>query len=181
MVALKSINILLQSQFDLLFLPEYPMPASNARKSSKENSSRTTMYVPIYEGSQFWICYDISPPHPPSTYFYFKMFIDGAHIVSWGCGEEDEYEGKTMFALFERERERSKSKPSGNPAGGGAVERRCFFFPLDDERESSGLGRNAYGGGRNMEVKVYRANARRRTARLYPKIAETQIGAGGVK
>ncbi|KAI7152246.1 hypothetical protein KC349_g9058 [Hortaea werneckii] len=84
--------------------------------------------IPIYASSQFWIVYacprPISGIGPESDvrvrYFFFKLLVQGQCIVSWGCGEEQSWQGKAMFGLvssgsdFERRR---------------VVKKMGFFFP----------------------------------------------------
>ena len=59
-----------------------------------------TVYVPTYPSSQFWLRYSIAPPYPPKALYYFKLFLNGKCVVSWGCGEKDGYRGKTVFGLY---------------------------------------------------------------------------------
>jgi hypothetical protein len=40
--------------------------------------------------------------------YYFRVSLNGSHIVSWGCGEEDTFKGKAMFRLYEPSRAENK-------------------------------------------------------------------------
>ncbi|KAI7545707.1 hypothetical protein KC331_g6056 [Hortaea werneckii] len=114
--------------------------------------------IPIYACSQFWIVYACPTPfsaiRPENDvqvrYFFFKLLVRGQCIVSWGCGEEQGWQGKTMFGLvssgsdFERRR---------------VVEKMGFFFPP--------YSPEAYDGSDcadtvAFEVQVFRSWARRR-------------------
>ncbi|KAI7218721.1 hypothetical protein KC333_g3417 [Hortaea werneckii] len=114
--------------------------------------------IPIYASSQFWIVYACPKPisgiGPESDvqvrYFFFKLLVRGQCIVSWGCGEEQGWQGKAMFGLvssgssFERRR---------------VVEKMGFFFPP--------YFSDAYDGSESadtvaFEVQVFRSWARRR-------------------
>ena len=150
----RNITVSLISQFDVLLIPEYAPPSQSSTPS--ENASLApeadlihptlpivTVYIPTYPSSTFWLSYCIQTSSPtlhrwPAVpFYYFKLFVNGRHIVSWGCGTEDEFKGKTMFGIF-----RSQD-------GAGALERRVLAF---GEEEDEGI----------VELKVYRARARGR-------------------
>jgi hypothetical protein len=144
-----NISLSLISQYDALAIPEYKPPATDlddpfdSCPSSLISPTRPliSVYIPTYPGSTFWIQYVVSPPHSPKSLYYFKLFLNGAHIVSWGCGEKDGYEGRTMFGLFH--------DPNGK------YERRMLGFGL--ETRESKMRENNF-----LEVRVYRAKGRRR-------------------
>ena len=159
----RNITVSLVSQYDLLQIGEYQPPASNPDDpfSSQPtlispSQSLVSVYVPTYPNSTFWLAYTILPPHPPKALYYFKLFINGSHIVSWGCGEAERFAGKTMFGLFR------------GPHGG--LERRVLSFTAETGSER---------GPHNdlMELKVYRAKARRR---MPIELEEFEAGANGV-
>ena len=97
----------LVSQYDLWDIPEYDPPAAPKDPFTTvptlvdTDHAVRSVYIPMYSASQFWLCYDISPPNPPKLLYYFKLYINGRHIVSWGCGAENDFKGKTMFGLFD--------------------------------------------------------------------------------
>ncbi|KAI7192959.1 hypothetical protein KC316_g3451 [Hortaea werneckii] len=114
--------------------------------------------IPIYASSQFWIVYACPRPLPGTgheddlqvRYYFFKLLVRDQCIVSWGCGEEQGWQGKAMFGLvssgldFERRR---------------VVEKIGFFFPP--------YFSEAYDGSESadtvaFEVQVFRSSARRR-------------------
>ena len=161
----RSITISLVSQFDILTIPEFAPPSNPADPFSptpvliEPNQSLVSVYVPTYPSSQFWLSYSISPPHPPHALFYFKLFLNDSHVVSWGCGKEDEFKGRTMFGLY-RAGEYQQGKPG--------IEKRVFCFASEDSGSRKGFGsRDRLGDV--MEVRVYRARGRKRT---WPELVE---------
>ena len=154
----RSITISLISQFDILTIPEYAPPAtpndpfSNAPTLVNPDHSLVSVYIPTYPSSQFWLSYSISPPHPPKSLYYFKLYLNGHSVVSWGCGEEDDYRGKTMFGLFKPARTSGLAKCA-------ALERRVLCFRPD----IAGLDHPPLDNFRDvMEIRVFRSKARKR-------------------
>ncbi|GAB1734399.1 hypothetical protein NU195Hw_g8754t1 [Hortaea werneckii] len=115
--------------------------------------------IPIYASSQFWIVY--ACPRPVSgirqegdgmqfRYYFFKLLVRGQCIVSWGCGEQQGWQGKTMFGLFTSGSDFERRR---------VVEKMGFFFPP--------YFSEAYDGPEctdtaAFEVQVFRSWARRR-------------------
>lgn len=62
--------------------------------------------------------------------------------MSWGCGEEERYEGKTVFGMFH---------PGPTPFNESRVERRALYFGSDIDNPDN-----------IMEVKVFRSKGRER-------------------
>lgn len=98
----RSLTISLISQFDILTIPEYAPPSippdpftdsSNIPTLVDPSTAIVSIYIPTYPCSQFWLSYSIAPPWPPGLLYYFKLFVNGTCLVSWGCGEEDGYKG----------------------------------------------------------------------------------------
>ncbi|KAL8667318.1 MAG: hypothetical protein Q9202_000892 [Teloschistes flavicans] len=149
----RNITINLVSQFDILNIPEYAPPATRSDPFSEApalvDKSLVSCYIPIYPLSRFWFSYSISAPHPPKALYFFKLFINGACVVSWGCGEENGFKGKTMYALFD-----SGELWMGEPT----VDAIAFGFMSDTTNPNSTNGML----GHAMEVRVYRARGRRR-------------------
>ncbi|KAI9868566.1 MAG: hypothetical protein M1830_005634, partial [Pleopsidium flavum] len=167
----RTITLSLISQFDILTIPEYAPPTASPSSSSSHaptlidrNLSLVSVYIPTYPSSQFWLSYSISPPHPPHALYYFKLLINGAHIVSWGCGEEDGFKGKTMFGVFE----------SGESwLGERGMEKRVFCFGREEDCFD--------GVGGVMEVRVCRARGRKRTRPEVDEFGELGRRGDGVK
>lgn len=160
MPSYRSITLSLISQYDILTIPEYaPLRASSGDPFVQSSNpvlidaakSLVSVYIPRYAGSQFWLRYSISPPHPPRALYYFKLFLNGTEIVSWGCGKEDEYKGKTMWALDDT---------GVRWMGERAIERRVLCFGPDEDaivkpdKVEDDLAQV-------MEVRVYRAKGRK--------------------
>ncbi|OJD29136.1 glutaminase a protein [Diplodia corticola] len=157
-----------------------PPPHLPGVRIEDARSSTATVYVPASPGLTFWIAYHIKPPaylqqSPGVKYFLFKLYMEGRHVVSWAVGEEDGWKGKTMFGLFE------------NEAWRGGVEKRAFAFAAageEEEEEGSGdVDVERDHEERFMEVRVFRASARKRVQRETPELMETEVGregAGGI-
>ncbi|KAI4133195.1 MAG: hypothetical protein LQ347_002261 [Umbilicaria vellea] len=149
----RSITVGLVSQFDILTIPEYAPPLhpndpfSPSPTLINEEDSLVSVYIPAYASSQFWLSYSISPPHPRNALYYFKLFHNGVCVVSWGCGKEDGYRGKTMFGLFDAEQ---------SWYGDCGVEKRAFCFA----REDGSARMPSHNLGNVLEVRVYRSKDR---------------------
>ncbi|KAL8988722.1 MAG: hypothetical protein Q9177_002248 [Variospora cf. flavescens] len=154
MPAYRNITINLVSQFDILNIPEYapPTPFDDpfSAPPALADKSLVSCYIPIYPLSQFWLSYSISAPHPPKALYYFKLFINGACVVSWGCGEENGFKGKTTYGLFD-----SGDRWMGEPG----VDVRAFTFACGTSTRYAMHGIP----GQMMEVRVYRSRGRKRT------------------
>ncbi|KAF3040718.1 hypothetical protein E8E12_007015 [Didymella heteroderae] len=157
----RSINIALHSQFGIEPIPEYnpppspfaPFPDHHAITSHVNDATSTcSVYIPALAGSQFWIAYSVSPPVPEGHYFLFKLYIEGENVVNWSSGKEDAWMGKTMFGLFD----------AGN---GKTIEKRvlCFSAPDKEGRVRDG----------SVEIRVHRANGRKRIERVTKVYGET--------
>ena len=163
-----SITIQLISQYGLYAIPEFTPPAEpsdpfyDAPTLQRDELSLTSVYVPTYPGSQFWIKYEILPPFPPKQQFYFKLYINGDCKVSWGCGEEQGYKGKTMFVLYEHAQSNSTER---------LIERRVLCWGPDpvETRKSTEVNHNDV-----MEIRVFRSRSRKRTV---PKVEQFSAAA----
>jgi hypothetical protein len=145
MPSYSGINIGLVSQFGILTVPEFIPPESTPSKQGKQpqlldsTESVVTVYIPTYPSSIFWFMYEVADPDPGSM-FYFKLFINTRHVVSWGCCKRDGWKGKTMFALSEDKRTEGKKV------------RHALAFAPDGYDASNDV----------FSIKVYRARGRRR-------------------
>lgn len=169
----RSITLSLVSQFDILTIPEYAPPStpndpfSNAPTLIDAKHSLVSVYIPTYPASQFWLSYSISPPHPPKALYYFKLYINSNLIVSWGCGEEDGYKGKTMFGIFD-------SSVGGANVKQSMIERRVLCFAPD--AEAGGIGQMEWNNlNEVMEIRVFRSKGRKR---VEPVLQEYQSRPG---
>ncbi|KAL8735478.1 MAG: hypothetical protein Q9181_002800 [Wetmoreana brouardii] len=149
----RNITINLVSQFDILNIPEYALPETSHDPFSEApalvDKSLVSCYIPIYPLSQFWFSYSIAAPHPPKALYFFKLFINGACVVSWGCGEGNDFNGRTMYGLY-YSGERWMGEPGVDVMG--------FSFASDATTQDS----TSNILGRAMEVRVYRARSRKR-------------------
>ncbi|CAO2653332.1 Nn.00g027430.m01.CDS01 [Neocucurbitaria sp. VM-36] len=172
----RSINIALHSQFDVETLPEYyPAPRGDyldrgitgfTPELISDDTSTCSVYIPVLPGSTFWISYSVSPPVPDGHYFLFKLYINGAHIVSWSAGREESWKGKTMFGLYERlEEEEGKMK----------VEKRvlCFTPPNKSDGKWNDVT-DVFDESACVMIKVHRANGRKRREREMEEYDKTQ-------
>jgi hypothetical protein len=121
-------------------------PTPTTANYINHDAHRVSVFVPTYPNSQFWLQYDVDPSEDTAILYYFNLFVNGACVVSWGCGEEDNFEGKTMYGLF-------KGKDGFN-------ERRVMTFT--SERELNPRMRPAVNDV--IEVQAFRARARKRVA-----------------
>ncbi len=161
------VKVQLKSQYDIQTIPEYAPPPSKRKSSIKlldQERSLISVYIPRLECSQFWICYSAAPSDGLTKFFYFKLSLDGAHVVSWGCGEGDGYEGKTMFGLF--------------GTGKRDAQKRAFFFSqLETERE--GEDQESMKPDGVLELRIYRSSSRKRIPPDLVEFRDTHIGRNG--
>ncbi|KAK4961529.1 hypothetical protein LTR10_002019 [Elasticomyces elasticus] len=152
MPSLCGINVSLQSQYDALTIPEYPL-ADDASSMPKlddrvdELKKTADVQIPIYQSSQFWLSYTC-PPAPEGCsfrFYYFKLFVKDRCLVSWGTGEEEDWSGKTVFGLYDGGHDFERRR---------VVEKRGFFFP---SRGITGIKEQEM-----FEVRVFRSIARKR-------------------
>jgi hypothetical protein len=180
MPTFRSINLELRSQYDLDPIIEFLPPTSPPKvapqgldtylamreiKKLDEKTATCSRYIPVFPSSQFWIAYSIDPPIPPAAYFLFKLFINGIHVVSWGCGPKDGYKGKTMFGLYERPEQEGAN-------GRKRIEKRAMFFGGKDDKGKE-VQWDMNDPSAMMEVRVHRAKGRRRIARKFEQFGKT--------
>jgi hypothetical protein len=163
----RSIDVGLHSQFDIETLPEYrPCPHDNTDFTPpfvEERTSTCAAYVPALPGSTFWIRYTVSPPVPEGHYFLFKLYINGAHIMSWSTGKDEEWQGKTMFGLFESPEDEDGKK---------RIEKRVLCFSTNDDVD-------AFDETARVEIRVHRADGRKRVERQVEEYQNTEHGKTG--
>ncbi|RMZ66462.1 glutaminase a [Pyrenophora seminiperda CCB06] len=168
----RSITIGLRSQFDIETLPEYyPGPRNDciARGITgftpefvDNETSTCSVYVPVYPGSTFWIGYSVSPPVPEGHYFLFKLYIDSIYVTSWSTGKAENWQGKTMFGLFETAEDENGKK---------RFEKRvlCFTPPVNGTDAVDAFDETAC-----VEIRVHRADGRKRVERQAEEYKDTQ-------
>ncbi|RYO93619.1 hypothetical protein DL766_010542 [Monosporascus sp. MC13-8B] len=136
--------------------------ASNTDPTPKKVNPRVSVYVPSPPGEQFWLRYAITQWPPPSKYIYFKIFMNGHQVSSWGINTTHNVTGSLSRALY-KPGDRWKDKYGDIDTSQVGIEARYFNFMLGQDKKSA-----AEDGG-TVEVHVYRANARRPIA---PKLDE---------
>jgi hypothetical protein len=165
----RSVNISLHSQFDVETLPEYhpvPQESRTAPKLIDDESSTCSVYIPVLPGSTFWIGYSVSPPVPDDHYFLCKLYINGAHVVSWSTGKDEGWAGKIMFGLYERPEDAEGKKK---------VEKRVLrFTPPGSEGRAWDNLHDPFDEKACMEIKVHRAHGRKRIEREMEVYSKTQ-------
>lgn len=164
------------SQWELKTHPEFPHPSSkrfrvlksgqeldeeedeedNVQEYSYDSSAgdrtNVSVYIPSCPATRFWIRYAISPDCPPARFFYFKLYLNGRHVTSWGTNPKKTPKGQVMRALFNPELEHNaQSERLG-------IQARQFFFA-----DHKSYGPSARDGGL-IEVRCFRAKGRRRVA-----------------
>lgn len=121
-------------------------------------------------GEQFWLKYHILRPPPQASHLFFKMFLNGALITSWGMslttGEQGQpsrsITGTVVRALYEPG-EKWRDERTGAEFAPAGIETRYFHFMPGSDRKSV-----AEDGGL-IEVRIFRSRGRRRRI---PKMTE---------
>lgn len=172
----RGIDIALHSQLDIVALPEH-YPVSRDDNTAREtttsmpglfdnNTSTCSVFVPAAPGSTFWIRYLVSPPVPDEHYFFFKLYIDGTHIVNWSTGKAEGWKGKTVFALFQCPEDAQGTKK---------VEKRMFHFvPPEGKKKNREDVAHMFDEKACVEIRVHRADARKRVPRQIEEYEFTQ-------
>ncbi|KAI0472184.1 hypothetical protein GGR56DRAFT_682681 [Xylariaceae sp. FL0804] len=121
----------------------------------KKLNPRVSVYVPSLPGEQFWLRYAVNQSPPPSRCIFFKMAINGRHIVSWGIDTTSRPSGSVTRALYEP-CDKKRDRPDFGHTGPTGIETRYFHFMLGLDKKSV-----AEDGGLIM-VQVFRCRGRRR-------------------
>ncbi|PBP19276.1 hypothetical protein BUE80_DR009507 [Diplocarpon rosae] len=180
----RGIAISIVSQVELKTHPEFPHPESSqftyrspdlrrgppkafdwtppsASSDSKADrllgrQSVVSVYIPSLPATRFWIRYNIvEAAITHSEWFYFKLFMNGRHITSWGTNARTRPSGQVMRGLFEPS-DRWNYKHEGIVFKNMGTEARLFIFGHEDEK------RSAASDGGLIEVMVFRARGRKR-------------------
>ncbi|KAF7897110.1 hypothetical protein EAF00_005338 [Botryotinia globosa] len=184
MPAHKGIKLHIISQWELKMHPEFPHPESTqftfrspkldkeafeghghspATKSNDSKADRLlgrqssiiSVYIPSASGSRFFIRYNVGGAADQGPWFYFKLYMNGRHVTSWGTNTKNRPSGQVMRALFEPgvEWDYMEGKTTYKNPG---TEYRPFFFS-----QENGDCAAADDGGL-IEIKVFRARGRKR-------------------
>jgi hypothetical protein len=156
------IHVNLHTPFSIGGVPKYPptkdTPSGSSIKQHRDESRGcVSVYIPIIYRSLFWLSYNVDKPptKPPGVFYVFKLLINGREVVTWCCGEEEQWKGKTMFGLYDSGKE--------NTVGGAGMEKR--FFKFKEEESPVQEGQNGGEQERCIELRVCRANVKIRAPR----------------
>ncbi|KAK8031428.1 hypothetical protein PG990_001162 [Apiospora arundinis] len=155
-------------------LPEYPHPDSaSVILTDGEDPTRQKRSSPESQSTfreQFWLKYSVLRMPSPATHLYFKMFMNGRPITSWGLSmkptkdgsPEQPIKGTVVRALYEPENH-FQHRDLGSGAREVGIETRYFHFMAGLDK------RTAAEDGGLIEVQVFRSKGRKRRA---PKLPE---------
>ncbi|KUJ21187.1 uncharacterized protein LY89DRAFT_778796 [Mollisia scopiformis] len=169
------------SQLELAIHPEFPHPESSqsTHRSPKRVSSvvdwsppavsavskadallgrNTTcsVYIPSTAGARFWLRYNIDKSAlANSKWYYFKLFMNGRHIASFGVDAKKKPSGQVMHGLFDPSSDWNYEN-NGEIWKNMGLEKRAFYFAGADKQ------RSVINDGGLIEVLCFRAQGRRR-------------------
>ncbi|KAF3770692.1 hypothetical protein M406DRAFT_240032, partial [Cryphonectria parasitica EP155] len=186
MPLLQGIEVTIVTQSELGQLPEYPHPDGSSFQSRRlrdnkpddqSNScdgdfqnrvaddpahasgtdSTVSVYVPSLPGAQFWINYVVKTPPSPPGHLFFKLYMNGRHITSWGINPSIKSHGRAEKALYEPS-DRWDQEEDGVVFKQEGIEARYFYFTGNQQELS------AADNGGLIEVQAFRAKGRKRRA-----------------
>ena len=150
--------------------PRHEKPGNGVADSSGEPNPYVSVYIPSLsgkhnvvqyflkhqalttsEGNRFVAQYSIDPPHTDGRNYFFKLFMNGRHILSWGVDPRTMPVGQAMLGLFEPDKKLKSKALITNP-----VEIKSFYFK--EQKRNVSAAKN----GGVIEVKVFRACGKRR-------------------
>lgn len=143
-------------------LPETVLTSTTKHGSVNEDVSNcASVIVPTHVQSLFWLSYS-TEASSDDTFYVFKLLVNQEHIVTWCCGEKQQWKGKVQFTLLSKSSHDRLRHYEG-------MEKRAFQFsnsmPDDDER-------------RCVEVRMYRAKTKIRIPRKTIGGSDVSIGNG---
>jgi hypothetical protein len=113
-------------------------------------------------GTRFWLRYNIDEFATSfSQWYFFKLFMNGRLITSWGTNSRTNPSGQIMKGLFEPSA-LWNYEHNGIMYKNMGLEQRAFFFGT----EVQGDQRSAATDGGLIELRAYRARGR---SRMMPK------------
>jgi len=111
----------------------------------------------ILAGKRFWIRYSIDEwAAAQSQWYFFKLFVNGRQVTSWGTNARINPSGHIMKGIFDPS-ELWNYEHNGVMFKNMGLEQRSFFFAFEGQDQ-----RTAATDGGLIEVKVYRARGRSR-------------------
>ncbi|KAJ2902311.1 hypothetical protein MKZ38_000701 [Zalerion maritima] len=144
----------------------------------RKSKPTVSVYIPSQPGVQFWVKYSVDRPPPDHAHLYFKMYINGRHITSWGINPRVSPDGYVVRAFYEA---LPQSWESTNQKARGSVEVEGRYFRFAPGQEKTSIAED----GGLIEFNVFRAKAKKRRplkVELYRDQEEYGIAApnGGV-
>jgi hypothetical protein len=179
-----------------LFEGSNSSPAAKARDSKADRllgrqSSIISVYIPsvsgkflaitqtenttnMAAGARFFVRYNVIDAVAESKWYYFKLFMNGRHITSWGTNSRTRPSGQVMRAFFEPDEKYDYTEGKKIFRSPG-TEQRSFFFT--EEKEGTGAAED----GGLIEVQVFRARGRKKRAQHVEEFKDqSQWGIGSV-
>ncbi|KAI3396122.1 hypothetical protein diail_453 [Diaporthe ilicicola] len=169
MPSFRGIDVSVLAESEVGKLPEYPHPEGSSvylrhlgnddqdTKRVSEVNPTVSVYIPSVPGAQFCINYVVEQEPNPPSHLFFKLFMNGRHITSWGINPQVKRKGRVEKALYEPS-DRWDREDGGTTMKPDGIEARYFHFVADQQEKSV-----ADDGGL-IEVQVFRARGRKRRA-----------------
>ncbi|KAI6379784.1 hypothetical protein MCOR25_001915 [Pyricularia grisea] len=168
--------------------PDDTRPARSASRScAPKPNPRISVYVPSQPNTKFFFDYRVTklppstPEAPETKYLFFKVFINGRHIVAWGIDLRKVTSGSAYRALYGPGRHYQHFSEDGKTVmTQPGIEARYFWFLSDAGTfgQNSSVKSVAEDGGL-IEVQVFRAKGRTsRTPVLDPYRSQDRYGVG---
>ncbi|RFU23957.1 hypothetical protein B7463_g12377, partial [Scytalidium lignicola] len=149
----KSPDLRMHGSFEESSPPEVTSDSKADRLLGRQSS--ISVYIPSIPGTRFRIQYNILRSETPvSNFYYFKLFMNGANVASWGVDTKTMPSGQVMRGLFEPS-SRWNYKDDGILHKNDGVESRHFYFANEVSPRSV-----ATDGGL-IEIIVFRATGRK--------------------
>ncbi|KAI9155293.1 hypothetical protein HJFPF1_07875 [Paramyrothecium foliicola] len=149
-------------------IPAFSRGAQIATVDEDQARPAVSVYLPFspgLSGTRFWIRYSIDNNSSPTGYLYFSAFADGRNTVNWGVDLAVSSTG-SIGCLLREPGDQWHFEESGNLLRRAGVESGCFRFAT-----GPGPGGTVNDGKGLLEVRVFRALGRRRTAPVLTRTA----------
>ncbi|TLS31170.1 hypothetical protein PpBr36_02419 [Pyricularia pennisetigena] len=160
---------------------------SASRSCAPKSNPRISVYVPSQPNTKFFFDYRVTkipPPTPEAAetkYLFFKVFINGRHIVAWGIDLRKVTSGSAYRALYGPGRYYQNFSEDGKTVmTQPGIEARYFWFLSDvGSLSHNGSIKSVANDGGLIEVQVFRAKGRTgRTPILDPYRSQDRYGVG---
>jgi hypothetical protein len=152
---------LAQTAKQIVSLGESPLSPSTFRPFLVHLLAACSMFRGLANGltgTRFWIRYNIEEWATTNCqWYFFKLFMNGRQVTSWGTNARTNPSGQIMKGLFDPS-ELWNYDHNGTMYKNMGLEERSFVFAFEDKDNKPSA---AMDGGL-IEVKVYRARGRSR-------------------